>query len=507
MTVEQENKIINLWKFIEFAPVWEKCNTSKLDEISPSWFRRKDELEKTSSAFADFMERLKRQHAIETGIVERMYDISKGTTETLIEKGFAEMLISHGDYSNNVTKEQLMNHLKDHLSAVDFVFDFVKNNRELTIGFIKELHQVVTAHQDFAEGRDQFGNKHKIPLIKGKFKERENNPSRQIGNEKITYNYCPPEHTDAEMDNLILIYNDLLKRKIHPVIIAAWFHHSFSIVHPFQDGNGRLARLLASLIFIKFNLFPLTVLREDAKDIYIKSLEDADNGNPQPLVNYFCERQKHNIERVLNLKPDMSSSFSEVVDFFVQKLETKKQKQEKEGGKHRLDANRKEVFDICKVELQKLKSELELKLDGNTEILIGDTNFEYLSDNYSDLITQYSEKHKYFFNKNLPKAYFQFMINIIEKTGINLSLYKRFDLIIPLHHYGYDDSTLAIGGGIEYIEKGKQVQNIYLPLTIEPFIISLEMSDEEVKKSSDNIKDYLQQLITLTLAQIASEIT
>ena len=82
MNSDQNTTIINIWKFIEFTLEWETCDTSKLDEISPSWFRRKDELERTSTEYAEFIEQIKRRHAIETGIIERMYDISKGVTES-----------------------------------------------------------------------------------------------------------------------------------------------------------------------------------------------------------------------------------------------------------------------------------------------------------------------------------------------------------------------------------------------------------------------------------------
>ncbi|MEK6734007.1 MAG: Fic family protein, partial [Pseudomonadota bacterium] len=373
MDDDKNIRIVTIWKFIEFTSEWEDCDTSKLDEISPSWFRRKDELESTSSEYAEFIEQLKRRHAIETGIIERMYDISKGVTETLIEKGFAEVLISHGDFSDNLTKDQLLNHLKDHLSAVDSVFEFVKNKRELTLGFINELHQIVTAHQDSAEGRDQFGNKFKIPLLKGRYKERENNPSRQNGEIKITYKYCPPEHVNAEMDNLILIYNELLRKNIHPVIIAAWFHHSFSIIHPFQDGNGRLARLLASLIFIKFGLFPLTVLREDAKDIYLKSLEDADIGNPQPLVNYFVDIQRTNIEKALNLKSISTTSFDQLADLLSGKLKAQKLNRERER-QFRIETNRTGIFQICNEILNKYTEELQAKMSGFAHIYLTSCN-------------------------------------------------------------------------------------------------------------------------------------
>lgn len=512
-----DNKVIDIWKFIEFTPIWENCDTSKLDEISPSWFRRKEELEKTSSEYADFIERLKRQHAIETGIIERMYDISKGVTETLIEKGFAEALISHGDYSDNLTKDELMNHLKDHLSAVDTVFDFVKNDRTLTISFIKELHQVVTAHQEFAEGRDQFGTKLKIPLLKGKFKERENNPSRQSGNGKVTYRYCPPEHVDAEMDNLITIYDDLLKKNIHPVIIAAWFHHAFSIIHPFQDGNGRLARLLASLIFIKFGFFPLTVLREDAKDFYINSLEAADKGNPQSLVDYFVNLQRANIERALNLKTiSATSSFEHVADILSEKLKNQKLKKERERLS-RIESNRLSVFQQSNEILNDFANELQKKMKGTAHIYLTSCSPDATQKQhyFTNQIVKFASKHNYYYNRFLPKGWFRFVFEITDQ--------KIYQLIITEHHFGYQDDSYAIGAILEFIEsedEAKYIRNLQddnfrkgsegmiitnVPLDIKPYKISLDT--DNILNSQTNIKTYLNDIVTLTLAQIASELT
>lgn len=512
----QEIKVIDIWKFIEFTQAWESCDTSKLDEISPSWFRRKDELEKTSSEYTEFMERLKRQHAIETGIIERMYDISKGVTETLIEKGFAETLVSHGDYSDNITKDELMNHLKDHLAAVDYVFDYVKNDRPLTIGFIKDLHQVVTAHQKTAEGRDQFGNKLKIPLLKGKFKERENNPSRQDGDNKVTYRYCPTEHVDAEMDNLILIYEDLLKRNIHPLIIAAWFHHAFSIIHPFQDGNGRLARLLASLIFIKFGFFPLTVLREEAKDVYVKSLETADNGNPQPLIDYFIDLQRTNIEKALNLKSiSATSSFDQVANILSAKLKAQKVKKEKERLK-RIEGNRETIFQISNTILNGFAEELQRKMKDVAHIYLTSCSPDSIAKQhyFTNQIVKFASKHNYYYNRFLPKGWFRFVFEITDQ--------KIYQLIVTQHHFGYENDSYAIGALLEFIESEDVARNIRnmqddnfrkgsegmiitnVPLEIKPYKISLDTDNNSARLT--NIKTYLNDILTLTLAQIASEI-
>ena len=81
----KENRI---WKFLEYPNNWLELDTSLLDEIAPSWFQRRETLMSSSKEYDVFINRLKRKHAIETGIVERMYDVDKGVTETLINEGF-----------------------------------------------------------------------------------------------------------------------------------------------------------------------------------------------------------------------------------------------------------------------------------------------------------------------------------------------------------------------------------------------------------------------------------
>ncbi|MFK7906614.1 MAG: Fic family protein, partial [Chitinophagales bacterium] len=278
-------------------PNWQKCNTSILDDISASWFKQRTVLKESSLEYGSFLDRLKREHAIETGVIERLYDLKQGITETFIKEGFVKSYLSHGD--TDIADGDLMNHLKDHLDAVNFIFDIVKENRPLTTGFIKELHHLVTRHQIHAAGRDQFGNKLQIALLKGMYKVRENNPTRADG---TIIMYCPPAQVTSEMDNLVEVYNGLVEKGEHPLVIAAWFHHAFTTIHPFQDGNGRVARLLASLILIKNGFLLFNVLREDAKSKYIKSLGEADKGYPKDLIHYFVEVQRRGMQKGLSIK-------------------------------------------------------------------------------------------------------------------------------------------------------------------------------------------------------------
>ena len=303
----------SVWSPIQYDNEWNNVKTERFDNIYPSWERRRSELNKHPDQYNRFIEQLKRKQAIDTGIIERLYDLKKGVTETFIEKGFIDSYLQHGD--TDIAPDLLMHFLRDNFDAIDFIFDFVKNNRTLSVGYIKELHSLITQHQDYTDAVDQFDNRVKMPLLKGQFKVNPNNPKKN----GVIFEYCPPVQVDSEMDSLINIFNnDFIDS--HVLVKAAFLHHAFSQIHPFQDGNGRIARLLASFILIKEGLFPLSIDRED-RTKYIDALESADNGKYQLLIDVFADNQISSIERALNWKTvEYSSGYGNVLDAFDKKL-------------------------------------------------------------------------------------------------------------------------------------------------------------------------------------------
>jgi Fic family protein len=490
-------KVINIWKPIAFNESWQSAHASKLEGIIPSWHRKREHLKTDSEAYQLFVNRLKRQHAIETGIVENLYDLKEGITLTFVKEGFVESYLQHGD--TNIPPKQLMAYLQDNFDAIDFVFEIVKNDRPIRKGFIKELHHLITRHQESAEGRDQFGNRLQIPLLKGTFKVRENNPTRADG---TRFEYCPPIHVESEMDRLIEIYQQLTEKAVKPVVVAAWMHHALTQIHPFQDGNGRIARLLASLILIKNNLFPLTVQRNEKKK-YIDALELADNGLPQSLIDFFCATQKRNIETALNLKKEFSNaSLDTVAALFSQKLDQQQQQTEK-IRQNKLSKNRMLLFQFVTDVLEEIKRELVKKLNGNAMLHLSNCRpNQQQALLFSPQIVVYADKFNYFFNRTLPRAWFKF--------GIDLKKQKKYQLIVTLHHYGYDDSTWAIGAILEYNESKTPLSEpnltTILPLSIEPYTLSLDNERENIEKAFEDIRAFVQNIVMLTLAQIVSEI-
>ena len=264
---------------------WRDLAIQELPPLVAVWSEQRESLLETES-LKDSNERLAREWAIETGILERLYTLDRGVTRLLIERGIDESLISHD--ATDRPPAQVAAHIHDQKEAVDWLFEFVKSERPFSESFIKELHALITRSQDTATGIDTLGRQVEAPLLRGAYKERSNNPTKPDG---AVHEYCPPEQVTVEMERLIALHDRYRREGVAPEVLSAWLHHRFVQIHPFQDGNGRVARALASLVFLREGWFPLVINRDQRTD-YIHALAAADRGNLAPLVGMFAGTQR-----------------------------------------------------------------------------------------------------------------------------------------------------------------------------------------------------------------------
>ena len=283
------------WRPIEDLPDdWRHLADADLRQLADDWNENREELG-AEGAIAEFNERLKREWAIETGLIERVYTLTRGITEVLIEHGLREEFIPSS--ATDRDPGLVLDMIQDHAAAVDGLFDFVKRERQLSTSYVKELHSVLLAHQETASARDIFGRRVEMPLIRGDYKKRPNNPVRPDG---LVHQYCPPEQVASEMDRLLQMHREHGARGVPPEVEAAWLHHRFTQIHPFQDGNGRVARALATLVMIRAGWFPLVVTDAGRAD-YIEALEIADGGDPGSLVQLFSRIQRRTFEGAMSV--------------------------------------------------------------------------------------------------------------------------------------------------------------------------------------------------------------
>ncbi|MCA8975532.1 MAG: Fic family protein [Planctomycetes bacterium] len=275
----------------DLPPEWSNSGSSEAAELVARWQLRRKTL--AAEQVDRFLAGLVRSWSIETGILERIYTLDEGVTRTLVEMGFDAAHVSHG--SSDLPAGQLMQILRDHQAVAEGLFAFVAGRRELTTSYIKELHAALLRHQETAEGVDQHGVRREIPLIRGDYKEQPNNPGDPETGE-ILHHYCPPEHVASEMERLVQMHRD--HSGIPFEVEAAWLHHRFTQIHPFQDGNGRVARTLATLACLRAGSLPLLIDRTDKTD-YIAALEAGDAGDLRPLIRLFTRQQQRILLRAI----------------------------------------------------------------------------------------------------------------------------------------------------------------------------------------------------------------
>ena len=264
----------------------------EIDSLHRRWLAfREQRLESDPDAYKDFLERLERSWAIETGIIEGLYDIDRGTTRTLVERGLVANLIDRS--ATNRDPQDLIRVLKDHQESAEFVTESIRRGTPLSKHYIRQLHQLLTRNQPTYTAMDQFGNFFETELDRGGFKTQPNNPTRPDGD---IHEYCPPEQVDSQLDNLISLDDETHREDgaHHPLLVAAWMHHRFTQIHPFQDGNGRVARALLIWHLANAGYLPVVVHRDDRAD-YIDALEKADAGNLDSLVGFMVRLERRTI--------------------------------------------------------------------------------------------------------------------------------------------------------------------------------------------------------------------
>lgn len=433
-------------------------SASEIPGIKAVWTDQRKRL-KGSAQLSDFTEKLSREWAIETGVIENLYEIERGVTQTLIERGFQAELLSHG--STNKPREYVIKLLRDQKDALDGVFDFVKSDRSLSASYIKELHAALLRSQDTTEGIDAHGNHVDVPLIKGAWKTQANYPVR----EGITFTYCSPEQVGSEMDRLIEMHADHVARSVPSDVQAAWLHHRFTQIHPFQDGNGRVARAIASLILVKDGLFPLVVTRDD-KPTYLDALEAADNGELKPLIDLIAKLQ------IVQFRKATAISEAVLVEENVQSALDGLLKAADRVAEDKL-ASLREVFDLAHV--------IEADIDNRLAAIRPDVEgaLQRISDDAAAFVTRSGQGTDHYFRSQIVQnaknniGYFADTNEYRSWVALNMRWSRRGQLVFAIHGIGKPfNGSLICAPFLEFKDTDEegQIRTALVPVAEEGFV-------------------------------------
>lgn len=216
--------------------------------------------------------------------------------------------------------------MKSHDVAFELIKDWAADKeRPLSEMALKNLHEVLLVRPFWNEAITQDGQPTRRLIKVGDYKEYSNSVRLQNGE---MFHYASPEETPALMGELIQWYREEEeKAELHPVALSALLHYKFVHIHPFDDGNGRLARLLMNYVLFKHHLPPVVIKSADKKD-YLFALNQADVGNLDAFVKYIAEQLIWSLK--LSIKAGKGEDVEERGDWEKELLLFKKDKTSKQ---------------------------------------------------------------------------------------------------------------------------------------------------------------------------------
>ena len=268
------------WRYEPFTSL-ASWRTARVDDTL--WTRTLDRLRaaqgaQSESARREEVEGSLRAAALNTGAIEGLHHADRGLTVTVVNDAAWQVAVERAE------GPAARSFMEAALEAFDLVFDVATNDRPLSEALIRRVHEVVTAPQLTYVAHTAIGRQD-VPLPRGTYKTL---PNHVIEPDGTPHAYAPPDTVPTEMHRLVteLSADD---GTTHPIVMAAFAHHAFVAVHPFADGNGRVARLLASISTMRAASVPLMIWSDQSVE-YRAALKRADDGDPQPFVDFVFDR-------------------------------------------------------------------------------------------------------------------------------------------------------------------------------------------------------------------------
>jgi Fic family protein len=256
---------------------------------------------------------VRRAAAVDTGAIEGLYEVDRGFTYTVATQ--AAIWEAEVDAKGPRTRALIESQLR----AYDYVLDIATQAQPVSEAWIRTLHAEICRPQETYSVATEVGLQvHKLPL--GEYKHLPNHVRKADG---TLHAYAPVDLVPAEMHRLCEVLRSDEFLAAHPVLQASYAHYAFVVIHPFADGNGRVARALASVFTYRAQSVPLLILADQRRD-YFHALEAADSGSGQAFVDFIAERAfdsvllaNESLEAALS--PDLSSAVAELSALYATK--------------------------------------------------------------------------------------------------------------------------------------------------------------------------------------------
>ncbi len=224
--------------------------------------------------------------------------------------GETELLLIFGETKGNHEFREY-EEMRGHDVALRLIEDLAfDKERDLTENLIREINKAILKEPFYKEAITPDGQATRRLIKIGEYKSFPNSVRLQNGE---IFNYASPAETPALMNDLLTWYQEASQNNdLHPGEIAAELHYRFVCIHLFDDGNGRISRLLMNYHLIK-NGYPPVIIKTGDKKNYLFALHEADTGNIIAFKEYIAEQLIWSYE--ISIKAAKGESINEPGDW------------------------------------------------------------------------------------------------------------------------------------------------------------------------------------------------
>jgi len=280
--------------------------------------------------------------------------------------------------------------MKAHDVAIKFVQEEAFNKQKpLTESFIRELNEIILVKPFYKEAQTIDGQNTRRLIEIGQYKKFPNSVRLQNGE---MFHYAKPEEVAAKMEELVNWYNQ--EKELSPEDLAAYLHYRFVRIHPFDDGNGRVARLLMNYVLLKHNLPPVIIKSAD-KANYLLALNKADIGDIKAFADYISEQLIWSLQMQIKATNNESLDYPDDLDKEIELLKRGRNKEKAESEKNKFVLSELAQHLIIPL-IEKLSIRInkldELFMVSNFEIIINETYKEIIDLN--ELFEDYFNTHE-----------------------------------------------------------------------------------------------------------------
>lgn len=393
--------------------------------------------------------------------------------------------------------------IKGHNEALHALEDIIRGERPLTEHAIKSFHQIILGEPYQIPARTDEGLPTQRWVTPGKYKSQPNHVRTLTGE---TFYFASPENTPHEMEQLMRWYDEgISDERLHPLVTAAIFHYRFIRIHPFDDGNGRIARILMNLVLMMRG-YPPVIIRTEDKENYYRALRQADGDDIDAFIVYVGEQLVRSQE--IYLKGARGEEFDEMDDIdkkialFKAAIEkgyhTIREKRSAESVRKILERAVIPLFSAALVKLSKFddlfeeyKMQLELRGSFNELILFAfnlPDKILVVKGDASEIIVRSSE----------ISAIIEFLANCSRSVGLLDSFEDDISILLRYNwndyrHLPTDPFSIGRVMMVLFYKYQYSVSWHYDAITIGNFsrFYNQVMDEEEIKKISADIVDHL----------------